>query len=276
MTKILCVGCSWTYGSRLESNQTYPFFLEQYLNERSHSVSVFNGGLQAADLNLSIMTLFRLEELINPDIVVFQITTADRSLFGLDGFFPFCDKEYEPSSSDIQINDENPSRLFNIDDFNKLRMTPGIAESAIIGANQHTIQDIFEKEIEVNNKTANIKDFVAFCKFWGENISLSRIQNLSFLKDLILLQSYFKNNNKKVLFLFYVFNPFMTELYLYDKLDMKIFLHQPVYDFIRDRFKKKIPDTIFIDDNYHLSKEGNKLIVDEYIGPEVERRFFYD
>lgn len=276
MTKILCIGCSWTYGSDVESNQTYPFFLEQYLNKKNHSVTVFNGGLQGADLNLSTISLFRLEELINPDIVIFQITTADRMLFGLDGFLPFCNKEHSPSDSDIQINDENPPRLFNVDDFNKLRITPGIAQSAIIGANQSLIDDIFQREIKPNNKTTTIKEFKTFCKFWGENIAYSREQGLVFIKNLILLESYFRNNNKKVLFFFYVFDPTLADLYLYDKLNKENFIQKPIYKFLCDYDKKKLSSSIFIDDNYHLSDEGNKFIVDEYIGPEIERKFFND
>lgn len=68
--RILCLGGSTTYGTRLSPQEAYPAQLEKTLRTSGHDVSVINGGVEGyTSWEILASLLFRAPE-INPDIVI--------------------------------------------------------------------------------------------------------------------------------------------------------------------------------------------------------------
>jgi hypothetical protein len=81
--KIVCLGSYHTFGHGLNDNQTFPFYLQKFLNERSANTvySVQNAGRQAATaiVGLSLLEKIFLEQ--QPNVIVWDFGFVDSAVW---------------------------------------------------------------------------------------------------------------------------------------------------------------------------------------------------
>lgn len=79
--RILCLGDSFTYGSYVSNNETFPYYLQRKFSENHLPVEVINGGLGDTTI-VDHLYLLRRSMQINPDIVVLTFSENDISDLG--------------------------------------------------------------------------------------------------------------------------------------------------------------------------------------------------
>ncbi|MBT4022472.1 hypothetical protein HOF18_03750 [archaeon] len=82
ITRIIIVGSSNTYGFEVSDNETYPFQLENYLNENYQgNYEVWNAGISSYMLSQELELSKRVIKNYNPDILIIQLANEGRRFF---------------------------------------------------------------------------------------------------------------------------------------------------------------------------------------------------
>ena len=83
---IITIGDSYTYGAHVQNNQTYPYYLSEYLNRETHSkgYNVVNLGLSGSNTNYIKKNIEKYIDLYQPEY--FLILTGANNYSNFDGF----------------------------------------------------------------------------------------------------------------------------------------------------------------------------------------------
>lgn len=253
MDNIICVGCSWTYGYGLKSKETYCSFLEKV----SSPYQIINAGHCGADINYSIFSATKLIEKYRPKIVIFQLTSFDRITLGTDGFNNFLNNDFNfknQSSCYYDETDDNNIRLIGINDGIKTKYTQG----SYIATEKDRIKELKFSGI----KKTNSEKYKNFLDVLFENVIYSDYEIDKVMNNLFLFKNYLKYKNIKSLWFFWLPNP--------DKEYFKIFLQNESYIemSVFEWLESKYPENnFFIDNGFHISEKGNKILAEEYLLP---------
>jgi hypothetical protein len=253
---ILCVGCSWTYGHGLSSDQTYPAHLQNLLNE----YEVINAGHCGADINYAIFSAVRLIEEYNPCLVIFQITTFDRVTLGTDGYDNFVSDIFYDGRDDqiyYETADAEYKRVIGIAHNKKTKITHGTY-----------ISEDFLDELKVSRmKNTTAKEYKKFVSMTVENVLYSNYTHQKLYTDLFLFQQYLKFKNIKSLYFYWIHHKEKFK----KNFNSELFDGSNTIDIsVKEWFEKNYPNTNFYTDNgYHLSNEGNVILVNQYLHPQL-------
>jgi hypothetical protein len=106
---VLCVGCSWTFGKSVETHETYPAHLQNYID-----IPVINAGFPGTDVNHAVWTAYKLIDEYKPKIIVLQLSTFDRmTLCYNNGVNNFLDNEYY-SNNEFYIYDNGEDQKYKV------------------------------------------------------------------------------------------------------------------------------------------------------------------
>jgi len=164
---ILSVGCSWTYGTGVNANETYSAHLQNLLNK-----PVINAGAPGTDIEYAIWSAYRLVKEYNPSLVLFQLTTLDRMTFSSDGKQNFLNGKYHNGKEQKIYKQEGKHvRLY------------GIGDNTI----EHiTVSGYLEALEKPSEKSTAIK-------YFNENVVYGNLKQEKISMQLQLLKSYLKD-----------------------------------------------------------------------------------
>ena len=249
---IVSIGCSWTYGHGLDSSETYSAHLQNAISQKK----VINGGHSGADNEYSVYAGTRLVEEYNPAICIVQLTTFDRITLGTDGFENFEKNSYSTNQPIYYGKSENTEhlRVIGIGDTVKTKFTPG---NYLADKNE---KEQIHKQSGVSN---NPKKFNDFTSVLYEDIVFSDFLFHKTINSLWLFHCFLQSKNIKPLYFSWLALPsafYSTEYY--EKIASN-FIHTPVVDYLSSK------NDIFIDNGYHLSNTGNKMLAEEMLLPRI-------
>lgn len=257
---IVCVGCSWTYGHGLTADQTYPAHLQNALPD----YTVINAGHCGADINYTIFSAVRLIEEYNPCLVIFQMTTLDRATLGTDGYSNFLNGIFYDGREDFIYTEPESTeyvRLSGIGDNTKTKFTIG---SYLNTDNQKKID--LKKS---NLKNINLEHYKAFVSAHTENIIHSNYTHQQTFNTLFLFQQYLINKNINSLYFYWVNYKGSYKVSNSNKFfNLTNTIEDPVKLWLEQQYLNK---NFYIDNGYHLSNDGNKLLVNEYLLPHIKK-----
>jgi hypothetical protein len=237
MKTVACVGCSWTYGYDLEKEDTYPAIL----SDRLRYTRVINAGHCGADIDYAIYSATQLIEKQEIDIVLFQLTTLDRLTLGTDGYDNFINDRYvDRRKEDIYSVDD---RLLGIGDNIKTKIALG----------SYINQDK-SREHKESNVHSTEKEYATFIKLLYENVVFSNYSFYKIRNNLKLFDSYAKSKNCRVYYFRWLESTPISVL-----CENLSYTETSVESFINSSF--------YIDNGYHLDKNGNTELVDKFIIP---------
>ena len=263
--KIACIGCSWTEGventgEAIQKEETYPYALYLWLNNKGVDNTVYNAGRAACGVSFYPFMADYLIGKFNPDIFVIQITTHDRSMLMLD---PILEGEKQ-----MRFGwDHDDDKYYKIWDNNTnlVHLSPGIGASA----SKHSEVDQWNPFVEYLWKT-RIKDrvtpeltyeaFKNYVATWWEQSKDSKYQAYYYYQQTYNLIDQLEALGKKVIPFYWInYKP---------KLETKIF---PIRQFpsVENLFDNETFKSLQIDNGYHFGKKGNTKLVQEFLGPQV-------
>ena len=110
---VLCVGCSWTFGKGVETHETYPAHLQNYID-----IPVINAGYPGTDINHAVWTAYRLMDEYKLKIILLQLSTFDRmTLCYYNGLNNFLEEEYYSNNEPYIYNngeDQKYKVVYNV------------------------------------------------------------------------------------------------------------------------------------------------------------------
>lgn len=238
---ILCTGCSWTYGSGLNPDQTYPAYLQKFLKTKT-----INAGAPGTDVSYSIWNTLKLVKQYNIQQVFLQLTTLDRLTIPVTGKQNFLENCYYKNTEDeIYFNDDN--------DFTRVNGRKKFSFDLLTVASY--LESIGKKQ-ERN---------YAF-KFLNENAVFSEYKQDHISMQLFMLYQYLKSKNINLYVFPWLNWPNEFKYSLFGEELSKIVHSYSVQEFIEDH---NLTDQ-YIDNGFHVSEYANKRIVNEYIAKILE------
>jgi hypothetical protein len=257
---IVCVGCSWTYGYGVEADQTYPAHLQNILSD----YTVINAGHCGVDIDYAIFSAVRLIEEYNPCFVIFQMTTLDRATLGTDGYSNFLNGVFYDGREDlIYVEPESTQyiRLSGIGDNTKTKFTPG----SYLSSDDRKKIDLKKS----NFKNTDVEQYKTFISTYTENIIYSNYSHQRTFNTLFLFQQYLINKKINSLYFYWVnYKGSYKESTSNNFFNSNNIIEEPVDAWIKNQHSNK---NLYIDNGYHLSSEGNKLLAEEYLFPYIKK-----
>lgn len=231
---ILTVGCSWTFGTGVEADETYSAHLQDKLN-----IPVVNAGHAGIDIPYSIWSAYRLLHIYKPKLIIFQLTTFDRLTYSTGGYQNFLSKKlHSLEEQPVWTNEGNHIRVNGITEDSLQRLTQGSYLDSLGNKSQGNITN----------------------KFLFENYVYSDVKTDMIHMQLDMFQNYAESNNAKVLF--FPWLPLEKEI-----------VKRSIVDIRRDSAVEYLGDTYFIDKGFHISSAGHKTLAEEYIYPMIRSNF---
>jgi hypothetical protein len=253
---IISLGCSWTYGHGLESNETYSAHLQKlYPNYK-----FVNGGHCGADIDYAIFSGTKLIEEYNPKFVIFQITSLDRFTLGTDGFENFLKSDLTITyNSNIYYGDDNKDnlRVIGINDGVKTKYTHG----SYVASEKDRREELSNAKMN----RINFKKYKNFVDILYENIIYSEYEFDKKINNIYLFKKYLEL--KQIKSLWFLWTPSKNIQFFKNLFDKEVFIKTPVIEWLETQYPKQ---NFFIDNGYHISSMGNKCLAENYISPELK------
>lgn len=259
MKTMISLGCSWTWGYDLKTEETYSAHLQNMLPEWQ----IINAGHCGADVEYSIFSAMNLIEEMDIDFVIFQLTSFDRLTLGTDGYENFLNGRYYNNKDESIYYEDLDSyykRLIGIADNIKTKYTNG----------SYILDDEFSKrEFKYSGmKNLDFKNYRNFIKILTENISYSTYNFQKKMVFLLMFERYLKSKNIKSLYFSYQLLPAdIATSKFYKRFIGEV-------NFIKEDWKtwlqKNYPCHDFYIDLSHLNSEGNKILAEKYIMPYLK------
>ena len=151
MTKIACIGCSWTEGAEQNNDtigniETYPYILNQWLAKEGHDNKMYNAGRAGSGLAFYPFMTDYLLKTFDPDIFIIQITTHDR------GIFPFDPIEDDRKEMKFGWDNENDYYKIWDNNVNVVHLSPGFGASASKHSKENRwepiVKSIWERKVK--------------------------------------------------------------------------------------------------------------------------------
>lgn len=257
---IVCVGCSWTYGHGLTADQTYSAHLQNALSD----YTVINAGHCGADIRYAIFSAVRLIEEYNPCLIIFQLSSFDRITLGTDGYDNFLNDIYYDGRDDgVYFEDTKAThkRMIGLAHNAKTKITHG----SYIASSDNIKKELLNSEI----KNLDIKKYEIFISTLVENVLHSNYIHQQLFNELFLFQQYLKL--KKIPLQYFYWLPYenkFKESFNSKLFDKSKLISDPVTEWIKSTYSN---NNYFIDNGYHLSNEGNKLLAQKYLLPYIKK-----
>ncbi|MBA10140.1 MAG: hypothetical protein CMC73_02905 [Flavobacteriaceae bacterium] len=227
---ILTIGCSWTFGTGVESNETFSAYLQDKCG-----TTVINGGHAGIDNAYAVYSAYRLYQKYKPKVILFQLTTFDRMQISISGKKNFLDKRFHDNlEQPVWTREGKHTRLWGITEEKTHKITVG----------------------EYSNSLSKKSDIDTTTKFLYENHTFSTLATEQLMCQLDMLKSYIENFGDKIIFFPWVPTP----------VDVEKVLPVPVH---QESVHNFLDNSHYIDNGYHISPQGHKLVADEYIYPMV-------
>lgn len=253
---VINLGCSWTYGYGLKSNETYPSFLQKLFS----NYKFINAGHCGADIDYAIFSGCKLIKEYNPKVVIFQLTSFDRATLGTDGFKNFLKNNMSITcNSNIYYDDsdKNNCRVIGINDSVKTKYTNGSYVASK--------KDKREELLNSNMNNVNDKKYKNFVDVFYENIVYSNYEVDKKINNLYLFKKYLELMHIKSLWFFWL--PPVNDNFFKDFFKECQFIETSVVEWLREYYPQ---DSFYIDKGYHLSSKGNEILAKEYITPNLK------
>lgn len=248
---IFCFGCSWTYCYGIPTEQSWPSYLQSKLSE----YTVHNLGTPGMDNRHIIHSVFQCIQDSIPEIVILQLTSLDRFAYGVGGFRSFLQEGLDRKE---HIN--YAYHLLRSNQYNYLG-----------SVDNKPAEDVTEI---IQSLSLNKEHVDAFLKFHHENITYDLYNQENVLIGIITLIKFLESLGVKV----YVF-PYAEEGWTdTDEINgiistSKFSKYLPQTYFFKEPFLKWMISQYghkhFIDNGFHLSKEGCEILVDQYLLPNI-------
>ncbi len=266
MTKIACIGCSWTEGiavdgQLMDHQDTYPYLLSKYLRENAKNNVMYNAGRSAAGTEYYHLVTDYLIKKFNPDIFVIQFTTHDRGILPLD---PIDENEKRLNFGYDTID----NTYCKIWDNNKsiMHLSPGMGASASKHSSETQWDGLIDKiyNERIKGKMApeveldTLKKYIAL---WWEQSKNSDIQKYFYYSHMYSLLDYLEELGKQVI-------PFHWMRYK-PEFRTKLFELRP-YPSIEGFLGNKRFKDLTHDNGFHFGVEGHTTIVQELLGPAIQ------
>jgi hypothetical protein len=252
---VISLGCSWTYGHGLDDNETYTAHLQKIFPE----YKFVNAGHCGADIDHAIVSGVKLIEEYKPKAVIFQITSLDRVTLGTDGFENFLKNNFTinyDSKIYYSNTDKENIRVIGINDGTKTKYTQG----SYLASEQDQKKELKFAKME----QVSLEKYKNFVKVLYENVVYSEYEFDKKINNLFLFKKYLELRNIKSLWFFWL--PSSDKDFFKNFFKDDNFIDIPLTEW----FKKNYPgNDFYIDNGFHISDEGNKLVADEYIAPEL-------
>jgi hypothetical protein len=264
MTKIACIGCSWTEGAEQDNDtigniETYPYILNSWLQDKGHDNKVYNAGRAGSGLAFYPFMSNYVLKTFDPDIFVIQITTHDRDIFPFDPI--------EDDRKEMNFGWDSQNNYYKIWDnnVNLIHLSPGFGASASKHSKENrweaVVKSIWDKKI--NGKVApelSYDDFKNYIATWWEQSKDTQYQTFYYYQQTYALIDQLEALGKKVI-------PFYWLNYR-PELKTNLF---PIrqYPSVENLFDNETFKSLQIDNGYHFGKEGCTRLVREFLGPQV-------
>jgi len=229
---ILSTGCSWTYGTGVKPSETYSAHLQNKLGTQ-----VINAGAAGTDIEYSVWTTYRLVKEYDVKLVLFQLTTLDRMTFATNGKTNFINNVYHNGATqDLFVEDNTNIRFY------------GIGDNKIDYITVASYLDAVKGRDEKSNAI----------KYFNENVVFSNLKQEKISMQLQMLKEYLKT--KDINIVFFPWLPWHAEFS--NTLD-------PV-DIRTDCVTEFLGNGYYIDNGFHVSNEGHKIVAEDYIMPMIK------
>lgn len=245
---VYCFGCSWTNCYGIDSDQSWP----EYLQSKLDGVRVHNLGINGADIKQIIHSLFKCIDKSVPKTIILQLTSLDRFHYGVGGRKNFFEGGL------------NTPPLWNY--ANGLMITDSYSYLESNKTSTPTFDNITSF---LDLDKTQYKNFV---KFHYENISFDLYNQENILLLISLTINYLEQLGVNIIMFPYADEGWIDTQGKNGILSNSLFakLLKDSF-FIRNPFKNWMLHNhgldYFIDNGYHLSEKGCQILVDEYLMP---------
>jgi hypothetical protein len=267
--RITAIGGSATVGVNIEEQDTWPKQLEGLCQDAGWHVSIENRASHALPVSAFAERILYIEGKDPQDLYLVQIPMPGRIQCGINGTRRIKEEDYgkEMIFGWSKLNGYlSPTRL----NFNKgfLHLKPPFHK---------LLETYYFPVIKRNNPSATFEEFIAFLRFWEDNICDSDLELISYVKEIVLLQQILRNLQKPCLM--FQWNgeclqnlAHRTEPF-YSLMDWTKFAHKgetTAIDFLKKSHSNQYLE-LLSDEYYHLSRAGNRIIAEEFILPDILR-----
>jgi len=197
--KIVCIGCSYTQGLKLDVNDPYPKILYDLLKNSIPNLKVYNCGIGGSGAKIHKVVFEWVEETIKPDLIIYQITNDCRTQIIYNGDIKTgfdLDNEYEnyysiyiPKPSWVclpvyaYLGTVLPKSIYS----KKHRFF----KSKDANENDQAIQDFYEKYIK-QKSILTYEHFLSMCLYKNHYESPSPVNWLDYVSDIDYVHKYCK------------------------------------------------------------------------------------
>lgn len=268
-TRIVAIGSSATRGFKIEQEDAWPEQLEVVCREAGWDVSVTNRATHGLALSAYAERILHLEKTEPQDIYLLQIPIPSRIYFGVNGTRRLREEDYE---KDVILGwSEKSSHISPT----RILLTGGSLDED--SPFHKYLKTFFFPIIKRNNPEMRYEDFIAYLRFWEANIRDSDLELIAYAKEIVLLQHIMAQVGKPYL-MFQWCAPGLHQLAhrtepFYRLIDWSAFVGQgqeTAIDFLKHHKTDQYAD-LLVDEYTHLNRDGNRIIAEEFVFPEIER-----
>lgn len=253
---VVSVGCSWTYGHGVKSNETYSAYLQKLFPK----YQFVNAGHCGADVDYAIFSATKLIEKYNPKLIIFQLTSFDRCTLGTDGFYNFLKSSInaENKTKIYYENDQDENlRVIGINNGAKTKYTHG----SYVSSKKDRIEEIKWSDMQ----KIDFKKYTKFVEVLYENIIYSEYEFNKKINNLYLFKKYLEQRQVKSVWFNWI-NPYDREFFKEFFIDSN-YIDINVTEWLSNNYPK---DNFYIDNGYHISALGYSIIANDYIAPKIK------
>ena len=185
-TKIACIGCSYTRGVKPNLNKSYPNTLYDLLKQETSDIEVYNCGITGSSSKLHKIMLDWVEDQINPDVIVYQITNDCRTQIIHDNKTPTAfeiNKKYDGHYT-VDISNDKWSCL-------PLYAYLGTVLPKDFNKDNETIQSFYKTYIE-KQSILTYQQFLSMCLYKYHYEAPSPVNYLDYIADIDYIHKYSK------------------------------------------------------------------------------------
>ena len=267
MLRTAVIGSSGTYGFRIPRDQTWPAHLERLCRARHLAVEVASFASPGLPLAAYVEQLAHLREAYGPHLVVVQLPPHSRLYLGLNG------------SRRLREEGRSPAELFGwagpCDSTTRVAPTRAHLNRLLAVPGSpffHLLKPWFYPRVAENNAEVSWDQFLAFARFWADNVAESDLQHVQHGKEIVLLQMMLERWRLPYL---------MFDWHTYNsRLDARLGPFHAIIDFSRyvgggaqtaSKFVESRSGTdLLLDSHGHLTAQGHRDLAEHFVLPALE------
>ena len=265
--RVAVLGSSGTYGFRVPRDATWPAWLERLARERCRAVEVANFASPGLPLAAYAERLAHLREAYRPELALIQLPEVGRAYLGLNGTRRFREEEHDahqlfgwagPRDATTRVS---PTRIH----LTRLLAVPG---SPFF----HLLEPWFYPRVAENNPDVGWEEFLAFARFWADNVAGSDLQHVQHGKEIVFLQMLLERwGVPYLMFDWHRYNsrrdPRLGRFR--ELIDFTSYVgggERTAQDFVEEEAGPE-RDRLFVDAHGHLAEEGHRRLAEGFLLP---------